>query len=190
MGHNSPPDVFGFEIDTLPFIGHGDRLSVEEFVRICPDLDKATAAEIAHLFAHIKEQYDLIESQRKELSKFVELIKCVKLPAAFDREEIKTFTLQNGTRVTKSDRTFASIIGPVDEAYAWLRGEGKNEDLIKETVNSSALSSYAKAVLDNVVKDPETGMMMAKDEDLPIDLPTTLFKVEIRPTTSVVRGKK
>lgn len=190
IGHNNPPpDYLMWEMTERLFEGLGDNITVAEFISECPDLDTLPAAKIAHLFAHVKGEYDKLEAMRKELSKFVELIKNVKLPAAFDRDEVKTFTLQDGTRVTKSERVTASIIGSQEEAFNWLRTTGKNPDIIKETVNASSLAAYANAVTKNVMVDPETGMMKAKDADLPIDLPADIFKVTVLPTTSITKGK-
>lgn len=165
-----------------------EQFEVSELIAQMPNLDELTAAQIAHLFSHVKAQFELLDAARDELSKFVELIKNVKLPEAFDREKIKTFTLQDGTRITKSDRTFASIIGPQEDAFAWLEENGLG-DLIKPTVNSSSLSSTAKGILGNVKIDEKTGMPKPIDPALPIDMPDDLFKVEIRPTTSVTRPK-
>lgn len=156
-----------------------NALGIEAFLGMAGDLDKLTAAQIAHVFAHAKSEYDDLEDRLSQLKAFVELIKTVKLPEAFDREQIKTFTLQDGTRVTKSDRTFASIPAEVkSEAYDWLRSNGA-DNLIVETVNASTLSSFAKSVMAGELSDQEI-----------FDLPEELFRVEIRPTTSVTKGKK
>lgn len=164
-----------------------EQLELSGLIASFPDLDKLTAAQIAGLYNHVKDQFDEVTKMQKEFSKFIELIKNVKLPEAFDREKLKTITLQDGTRVTKSERTQASIIGPQDEAFEWLRENGY-PDIIKETVNSSTMAATAKEILSNAKVMP-SGMVVAIDEDMPIDLPAELFKVEIRPTTSVTKGK-
>lgn len=176
----------------LPFyneneLGEDAYTNLSTLIGCCGNLDELTAAQIAHLYSHVKAQFDAMDAERDELSKFVELIKNIKLPEAFDREQIKTFTLQDGTRITKSDRTFASIIGPQEEAYAWLREQGL-DDIIKETVNASTLSSVAKEILSNAKTMPN-GMVVPIDPDSPIDMPDDLFKIEIRPSTSITRPK-
>lgn len=177
-----------------PFIspsGNGDHhwFTVSDFIREAGDLDGMTAPEIAHIYAHVKSEFDKLDANKKELSKFVELIKTVKLPQAFERDGVKTFTLEDGTRVTKSDRTFASIVGDQEEAFEWLRNVANAPDMIKLTVNSSSLSGLAGKILKNTKID-ENGMLSPADPDYPIDMPSDLFKVELRPTTSVVKSKK
>lgn len=164
---------FPFEVEGVAFT------SSKSFLASAGDLDKMTAAQIAHLYSHLKAQFDLVQQLEKDLSAFVELVKTVKLPSAFDREKIKTFTLQDGTRVTVSERVNASI--PAEkkpEAYAWLRENGAGS-LITETVNASTLSSFAKDVLSGGMAEQEI-----------FDLPEEIFSVHQSQTTSVTRGKK
>lgn len=199
IGHNSPPvdhdfirNVF-FDENVFLDDANSNTFDVGTFIANCGDLDKCTAAQIAHLFTHVKAQYDQLDAAKKEMSKFIELIKCVKLPEAFDKEDIKTFTLGNGTRVTKSDRTFVKCVGEQADVFSWLRDNGY-PDVIKETANSSSLGAIAREVLSNTrpILDEKTGEVIrleAKDPDVPIDMPDDLFKVTILPTTSVVRKK-
>lgn len=205
MGHNDGPpldddldptaDVLRILFDPICFAQLDvdseeidNQYEIGELIRSCPDLDKLTAAQIAGLYNHLKDQFEELTAVQKEFSKFIELIKNVKLPEAFDREKLKTITLQDGTRVTKSDRTTASIIGPQADAFDWLRENGY-PDIIKETVNSSTMAATAKEILSNA-KVLDTGMVVAIDPDMPIDLPADLFEVRITPTTSVTKGKK
>ena len=168
-------------------------VTVTEFIQGGGDLKEMTAAQIAHLYAHMKGEFDKLDAAKKELSKFIELVKCVALPAAFDKEKIKTFTLENGTRVTKSDRTFVKQIGEQADVFSWLRENGY-PDVVKESANSSSLAAIAKEVLGNtrpvLNDDGKVIRLEAIDPDVPVDMPDDLFQVTIAPTTSVVKGKK
>lgn len=149
---------------------------IDMMIANLPDLDKLTAAQIAHLFSDLKSIKDGLDAEMKKLSKFFDLIKTVKLPAAFEREEVKTFTLEDGTRVTMMQNTFCQIVGDRDVAYQWLRDNGY-PDAIKETVNSSTLKGIA-------------GEILSGEAEGVFDMPDDLFKVSINPTTSVTKGKK
>lgn len=172
-------DISEIEFEPNCFNDGGDKINSKDIMRIVGDLDTMTAAQIAAVFAHVKNLKEAMEAELKELSGFFELIKTVKLPEAFDRENVKTFTLQNGTRVTKAMNTFCSIIGPQHEAHDWLKENGY-PDAVKPTVNSSTL----KGIAGEILGEHEEGY------NGPVDLPDHLFRVEIRPTTSVTKGRK
>jgi hypothetical protein len=77
----------------------------------------------------------------------------VSMPARMDSEECKTFNTED-YRVTRTAKFFASIGEDQAAAYQWLRGNGY-EALIKETVNSSALSGAAKEMMEQGLELPE-----------------------------------
>ena len=113
-----------------------------------------------------------LEKATAELKSRLAYAKEVAMPTRMDDEECKTFNTDD-FRVTRTARLFASIPGDKQEAaYAWLRENGY-EALIKETVNSSALSGAAKE-------------LMEKGEELPEDL----FSTHTKDNISITRKKK
>lgn len=155
-----------------------ELVNIEDFIASAGDLDQMTAAQIAAIYRHVKDQYDLMDTQTKKLSKFVELIKTSKLPNAFEREDLKTITLGDGTRVTVQQRLNVKVTGTPEEAQSWLQENGY-PDAVKPTVNSSTLASIAREILG----EHEEGY------EGPMDLPDDIFDVKIMPTTSVVKSK-
>lgn len=113
-----------------------------------------------------------VEKMMSEVKGRLAYAKEVSMPARMDDEQCKTFNTDD-YRVTRTARMFASIPGDKQEAaYAWLRDNGY-EALIKETVNSSALSGAAKE-------------LMERGEELPEDL----FSTHSKDNISITRKKK
>lgn len=112
-----------------------------------------------------------LEEAVSEIKQRLAYAKEVSMPARMDDEECKTFNTED-FRVTRTARFFASIAGDQDAAYAWLRENGYDA-LIKETVNSSALSGAAKEML-------EQGL----------ELPDDLFKTTSKDGISITKKRK
>jgi hypothetical protein len=147
---------------------------VSDVVNHVDDLEKqgVPASKLAEAFAAVRDVVDEYEAIGKRLAAAHEKLRSVLIPAAFEREDIKSFTTKSGHRVTVQQRVFASIVKETqDEAYDWLRKNGLG-DLIKPTVNSSSLSATAKE-------------LAAEMKELPPDL----FKVAVMPTTSFTKAK-
>lgn len=129
---------------------------------------------------------DAIDESLKAFKAKIDFAKEVTMPERLDTEEITTFNTDD-YRMTRTARVFASIkAGMVDGAYAWLRNptgadpsspdfdERTSYDaIIKETVNSSALSAVAKEIMAN-------GM----------ELPEDLFGVVTKDGVSITKKKK
>lgn len=152
------------------------QFEADELIAAVGDLDQMTAAQIAAAYERLKLAYDDIEAARATMSKFIELVKNVKLPEAFERESLTTITLKNGSRVTVQQRTMCQVIGDTSEAHKWLQENGY-PDAVKPTVNAGTLGSIAKEILSGNAEGV-------------FDLPDDLFKVTIRPTTSVTKSRK
>lgn len=190
MGNLIEKPLDHFVDDSFLHDSNGNKLDVSTFIGLCPDLDKLPASQIAQLFVHVKSQLEFLEEHRKELSAFVELMKNVKIPEAFDREQIKTFTLQDGTRVTKTERTTCGVLDKA-RAVAWLQENGY-EDVPQLTINAQTMGSVAKEILSNVpvpVKNAKGEITHYTEVSGPSDLPDDIFKVAITPSTSVTKGK-
>ena len=159
--------------------GHGNCNGlVEDLERIVEDLKGEPASHIAQQYAHLKRLYDELDSTRKRLYATVERVKMGLLPEAFEKEGIKSFTTQDGYRVTISQRVFASCPSETKhEAYRWLKDHGF-ENIVQETVHAGTLSSLAKSIMKGDDPDAEV-----------FELPENLFKVDIRPQTSVTKTK-
>lgn len=165
-----------------------DVYEISDFVAQLPDFSTLPASQLARLFAHLKTQFDAMDAVRDEFSKLIELLKNVKIPEAFEREGVKNFTFEDGSRVTLTSRVTASIVADQQEAaFNWLRENGY-PDTIKETVNSSTMSATAKEILENVETLPN-GMVRPIDPDMPFDLPVDLFNVTFGKSTSFTKGK-
>lgn len=112
------------------------------------------------------------ENAIKSLKSRVSYAKEVSMPARMDGEQVKTYNTDN-FRVTRTARLFASILSKdkTEDAYQWLR-DNDLEALIKETVNSSALSAAAKEQIENGK-----------------ELPDDLFKVHMKDGISITKKK-
>lgn len=144
--------------------------SAEKFADL--SADHLTSPEAAALAANVREGLNMVEPVTKRLKQLNDLIKTDIAPKAFERDDTKTHTNNDGTRVTVSALLYAGIIGgKKEDAFAWLRSNGY-PDLIFETVNASSISSLARE--------------LAKEND---ELPDDLFSVYIRLNTSVTNPK-
>lgn len=130
------------------------------------------ASKLAHTYAEVRAMLEAWDTVRDKLSEIEQKLSHETLPKAFEAEKIKTFTLLDGSRVTISDRLYASIIPEKRaDAFAWLR-KNRLKDLIIETVNASTLSAAAK-------------LRVEANQDVPEDL----FKVTIIPGASLTKGR-
>lgn len=131
------------------------------------------ATDLVGLYKDVRSATDGLEEAAKRLKGLKEELKAKHLPEAFEREAIKTMTLDSGDRVTINNRVVASIPAEFrNKAYEWLKTSG-HESLVIETVNSSTLGAFARAEM-------EEGR----------ELPDDLFKVTILSEASLTKGKK
>lgn len=137
------------------------------------DPDRA-ASELAHVYGAFRGIVEELSAATKIISDAVSQLGGERIPKAFEREGITTFTTKSGYRVTVSERYVASINPDMkDEAKAWLRKNGLDAIII-ETVNASTLSAAGKAML----------------EDKGKELPEHLFNAAFLPGTSLTKVKK
>ncbi len=135
--------------------------------------DNSPASDLVKMYGGLRKAKDLVDAALKAINAIHDSIKFAQLPEAFEREELKTVTLEDGSRVTISQKVFASI--PADKrsnAFRWLRDNGQ-EGIIQETVNSQTLSAFAKEWISEQGKD----------------LPEDLFKVHFQPSVTYTAGK-
>lgn len=154
------------------------ELATLRLVKLCQGaLDEAIekggrAADLIGLYRRV---YDAEEQLRKALTSltaFKDLLKYKTLPEAYDREGISTLTTAERDRVTITQSVRASILAENrDKAYEWFRANGHGS-LIIETVNSSTLTAFVKAELE-------------QNHDLP-----EVIKVEPVETASLTRGNR
>ena len=131
----------------------------------------ATAAETARAYVAIKNTHEAVEQFYKRLGELKNNMQHVQVPEAFEREGIKTFTANDGFRVTITQTVRASIKDK-EAGFEWLR-ENELGDLIQPTVNSQTLAATARSLL-------EEGK----------ELPDELFNVHLVANTSVTKVKK
>lgn len=113
------------------------------------------AAQLAHRFLALRLMADFWGDVGKQINEAMRTTGEVLVPAAFEREGIKSFTLDEGYRVGVGVRFVASIKAENrDKALEWLRNNGL-EDLIIQTVNASTLSATGKNLLENGRELPE-----------------------------------
>lgn len=143
--------------------------------------DIETVSNYTRLFRVTRDLDDLFDETAKSIGKVVDEIALGYLPRTFELEKCKTFTGENGDRVSLTLQVLASIPGGQrPAAYAWLRKHDK-ADLITETVNASTLSSFAKTWAEQWVESQgqEGGF-----------LPEELFTVLVRDKATLTRGKQ
>lgn len=130
------------------------------------------SVELATLYADVRLAHDGIEEATKKLKGLKEQLKALLLPEAFDRDEIKTLTLEDGHRITIGTRVVASIIPDSKPlAFTWLR-TNNHGSLIQETVNAQTLGAFARAEMEAAR-----------------ELPDNLFKVTVLHEASFTKGK-
>lgn len=119
-----------------------------------PDIAlKAPMGRAIDVAAHLSKTFDGLEENIKSFRAEIAKMKELHLPERFDNEEVGTFNTDT-FRVTKTTRTYASIIGEQDDAFDWLRSNDY-EGLIKPTVNASSLSAAAKELMESGKELPD-----------------------------------
>lgn len=147
----------------------GNKLPAGGLPELIADNPLGQAVDVVAAFDTVVAALDKASSEIKERLAYA---REVAMPARMDDEECKTFNTDD-FRVTRTARIFASIPSDKQEAaYQWLRENGL-EALIKETVNSSALSGAAKE-------------MIEKGEELPEEL----FSTHTKNGISITRKRK
>src|SRR5690606_19992968 len=126
-------------------------------------------------YKDVKDAYDWFDRERKDLFAKLEQVSRETIPSLLEEEGVSSLTLDYGEgikyRFTKNQRLSASMLDK-DAGMEWLRSHGGG-DLIQPTVNSSALSSFAKEYVGTSGKD----------------LPEDVFKVSTLIVTSVTKAK-
>jgi hypothetical protein len=129
-------------------------------------------AAVATIYGGVKALIEGLDELMKDPHNLINHLKYTLVPAAFDREGLKTITTENGYRVTVSPELRASMVDKV-LAFEWLKANGL-EDLITPTVNASTL----KAALRQKLNDDG------------IEPPSEAIRVEVGFTTSVTKVSK
>ena len=161
----------------LQYVADGCVKAADRFEQEIHDIfknqEELTAANLAHIYVFVRKAAEAWYEAGLHLVSTVENLKEVRVPEAFEKEGISSFTLDIGHRVTTSKRLLASIkVGMKEGAYKWLR-ENQLGDLITETVNASTLSA--------------TGTHMLKEGK---ELPEDYFNAHFKDNTSMTGGKK
>lgn len=129
--------------------------------------------EVMEIFTLFEGAVDRHAVATVELGKINSYAREVSLPERLDDDAIKTFTADNGDRMSRTARAFASVkAGMMDKAFEWLRANELGS-LIKETLNSSSLSGAAKELMENGK-----------------ELPDDIFALHIKNGVSITRKKK
>jgi len=132
------------------------------------------ASELAHLYGAVRDLCDEFAAAAEVAGAASTQLSTQLIPAAFERENISTFTTADGYRVTLSTRFVASIKPDMKgEAWDWLRKNGLDA-LIVETVNASTLSAAGKKMIEDEGKE----------------LPEHLFNAHFMPSVSLTKTKK
>lgn len=153
-----------------------DLATLEEYARnverSIPFLEKMGLRDLCLKQYDLEYTFKQVEDLTKRLSKVNELIKKALLPKAFEEAGTDMFRIPEIARSFSPATKMSVTIKGEDKSggMEWLRGNGF-EDIIKPTVNASALSSAAKELL----------------EEQGIDLPDDLFNVT---TYKVVTHRK
>jgi hypothetical protein len=153
-----------------------DRITndLEQIAGIIRQETAATVAMKDHValirhFADMREVMDRIKTAREALQEMTDALSAVHVPDIMREVGIKTINVEGVGRVTVSHRYSCSILDK-PKGFEWLRDNDAGA-LVQETVNSSALASYAKRRLE------EDGM----------DMPPDIFKVGTNPYTSITK---
>jgi len=153
-----------------------DRITndLEQIAGIIRQETAATVAIKDHValirhFADMREVMDRIKTAREALQEMTDALSAVHVPDIMREVGIKTINVEGVGRVTVSHRYSCSILDK-PKGFEWLRDNDAGA-LVQETVNSSALASYATRRL-------------AEDG---IDLPPDIFKVGTNPYTSITK---
>ncbi|KKK49938.1 hypothetical protein LCGC14_3130040 [marine sediment metagenome] len=162
---------------------HGDELMavIDELaaviIKMRPWLErevgKLTAAQAAEVYIQTRVLNDAVGAAFKPLNAATQLLNGTIIPAAFEREGIKTLTSDRmGYRITVQDAIRAGVRKDMREkASAWLV-DNDLADIITSTINASTLSALAKSLL-------EEGR----------ELPEDYFNVALMKTTSMTKVK-
>lgn len=144
-------------------------IEIADWVNKNNDMKSVVAMEV---LLKVRQKVMALEPTAKLLSKLHDDLKKRIVPAAFERDGVRTITDNQGVRATVQSTIYASVVsGMMGNAQKWLRDNGYR-DLIKETVNASSLSSLARE--------------MAQGNE---ELPDELFHVHVQPNTLVTFPK-
>lgn len=117
-----------------------------------PDLP---AARLAHVYVALRGISDALADPMKIVATQIQRLNNDVVPAAFERDDFKSITTNNGYRVTVSTNLRASIRKDQQAAaYEWLRANNLG-DLIVETVNAGTLSAAGRHLLEEGGELPE-----------------------------------
>ena len=99
--------------------------------------------------------YDLVKPLLSEVNDEFDVIRLKSLPDAMAEAEVASLVIEGVGRVQLAGDVYASILAEdKDAAFEWLRGNNYG-DLIKETVASGTLKSWAKECTENGVDLPQ-----------------------------------
>lgn len=118
----------------------------------------------------LKEEKAHLEALLKTCNKDIKQLAEREIPEMMEENEIEKFSVQGVGTVSVTNKVFAYVKKEhQDEFFQWLRDHGA-EDLIRESVHSSTLNSFAKEQL-------------SEGKELPDYMSTTVI-----PTASLRKG--
>lgn len=149
------------------------KLSAVRLIMSAKD-EPELAASYIMVYRVMRDLDDVISAGHKPIKEFCEEFKIQKLPEAFEAAKTKSKTLDNGDRVSLSERVFASVkAGMKEAAIKFLKSNKKTKPLVTETINAGTLASYAGTLLEQN-----------------LSLPDDIFSVSVVTQASLTRGKK
>jgi hypothetical protein len=143
---------------------------IKELTEVEEITKKESATELARYYIQIRNFYDDLYEISKELTKLKDLMAYVDVPAAFEREGVKTLTLEKGYRVTISALVRAST-KDMETGIEWMDKHGHGA-LAKRTINAQTLAAFVRSEM-------EEGR----------EVPDDIFTVHIGQNTSVTKVK-
>lgn len=159
--------------DTVAKFGNLAKLIEQETHEVHASGDHI--AIIVH-YDQIRIAMDVVKKGRETLDLIKDRLSAEIVPEVMAENRIKTINIEGVGRVTVSARFSASIIDDPERGkepgHEWLLANN-GKDLVKPTVNSSALSAFAKERINDQGRD----------------MPEDLFKVGTKPYTSITKGK-
>jgi len=175
---SSQADPFSVQMKSILDEGRITFAGIRHWNRIVQSLlDEAkdrgdVAAELVQLYSYIRTVKEHIDELFKHTDTMLAALVSVRIPEAFEREQLQTLTTAEGDRATVVQKLYASILAEKrEQAFEWLRDNG-HESLITEVVNAQTLSAFARA-------EAEQGR----------ELPEEVFTTHQKPTVTLTRSK-
>lgn len=119
---------------------------IKKFNKALIKIREMKTEDAFRVYYQVRLAYDEIDEAKTELGKLVNTLTTSTMPEILDDADLPNITLKDLEKMFVRTENTSVKMKDKEAAFAWLKKQG-DQDLIQETINSSALKGYVNQMI-------------------------------------------